>query len=176
MTALARAFYRMKPLEPPDSFHLNAAQGWVGLGDYAAANDELEQIAEVNSAHPDFLQVRWHIHARAGQWDTCLDIATALTAKTPERSSGWIRHAYTLHQLGWTQEAKDLLLFALNAFGSNVTIPYHLARYCCRLGQVTEAEQWLGKALLVAADMEEVERLSKLALEDPALEPVRKMP
>jgi predicted Zn-dependent protease len=176
MTALAKVFYRMKPLEPPDNFHLDAAEGWIGLGDYAAANDELKQIAETNCAHPDVLRVRWRIYAHAGKWDACLGIATALTTQTPERPFGWIYHAYTLHQLGWTKEAKDLLLFALNAFGSNAAFPYHLARYCCGLGQIDEAKQWLGKALLVPADMKEVKRLRKLALEDPDLEPLRGMP
>jgi len=55
----------MKALQPPDSLHLQAAEGWIGLGDYAAANDELEQIAAANRAHPDVLQLRWRIYAHA---------------------------------------------------------------------------------------------------------------
>ncbi len=54
-----------------------------------------------------------------------------------------------------------------------VTILYHLARYCCGLGQLEEAKQWLGKALVEADDGEEVERLRRPASEDPALEPLR---
>ena len=34
----------MKPLEPPDSFHLQAAQGWCELHAFLEANDELEKI------------------------------------------------------------------------------------------------------------------------------------
>jgi predicted Zn-dependent protease len=95
---------------------------------------------------------------------------------TPERPLGWLHRAHTLHQLGRTKEAKDLLLSVVNDFESNSTIPYHLARYCCGLGQADQAKQWLGKALLVAADMTEVERLRRMAMEDPDLEPLRKMP
>ena len=69
----------MNPLEPPDSLHLRAAEGWIGLGNYADANEELEQIAAANRAHPDVLQLRWRIYADARKWDACLDIATALT-------------------------------------------------------------------------------------------------
>jgi predicted Zn-dependent protease len=105
-----------------------------------------------------------------------LDIANALTTMTPERRFGWVRRAHTLDKLGRLQEAKDLLLSVVDKFESNSTIPYHLGRYCCGLGQVDEAEQWLGKALLVAVDMEEIERVRKMALEDPDLEPLRKMP
>lgn len=39
-----------------------------------------------------------------------------------------------------------------------------------------QAKRWLGKALLVASDLEEVDGLRQLALEDPDLEPLRKMP
>jgi len=95
---------------------------------------------------------------------------------TPERRFGWIHRAHTLDKLGRTQEAKDLLLSVVSGFESNSTIPYHLARYCARLGQVDEAKQWLGKAFLDAADMDEVERVRKMALQDPELEPLRKMP
>ena len=31
----------LKPLGPPDRQHLQAAEGWIGLGDYAAAEERL---------------------------------------------------------------------------------------------------------------------------------------
>ena len=37
----------VKPLEPPGSHHLNAAQGWLGLGDWQSALDELAFIDPV---------------------------------------------------------------------------------------------------------------------------------
>ena len=163
----------IKPLQPPDTRYVEAAEGWIELGNNEAASDELEQIAPANRAHPDVLQLRWRIYADALKWDACLDIATALTTKTPERPFGWIHRAHSLHRLGLTQEAKDLLLSVVSGFESNTTIPYHLARYCCGLGQTDQAKQWLGKALLVAADIGEVERVRNMALEDPALESLR---
>ena len=166
----------MPPLQPPDSLHLQAAEGWIGLGDYAAANDELEQISAASRAHPDVLQLRWRIYANARKWDACLDIATALTTMTPERRFGWIHRAHALDKLGRTLEAKDLLLSVVNDFEANSTMPYHLAQYCARLGQIDQAKQWLGKALLAADGLEAVNRLRKMALEDPDLEPLRRMP
>lgn len=166
----------IQPLESPDSLHLQAAKGWIGLGNYADANDELEQIAAASRAHPDVLQLRWRICAAAKKWDACLDIATALTTMTPERRFGWIHRAHALDKLGRTQEAKDLLLSVVNDFESNSTMPYHLAQYCARLGQIDQAKQWLGKALLAADGFEAVNRLRKMALEDPDLEPLRRMP
>jgi hypothetical protein len=51
-----------------------------------------------------------------------------------------------------------------------------LAQYCARLGQIDQAKQWLGKALLAADGPEAVNRLRKMAMEDPNLEPLRRMP
>ena len=164
------------PLEPPDSLHLQAAEGWVGLGDYNSATEELDRISAANRDDPDVLQLRWRIYAHAKRWDACLEIATALTDKKPKRRFGWIHRAHTLDKLGRTQEAKDLLLSVVNDFESNSTIPYHLAQFCARLGQTDQAKQWLGKALLAADGIEEVEKLRKRAMEDPDLEPLRRMP
>ena len=95
---------------------------------------------------------------------------------TPERRFGWIHRAHALDKLGRTLEAKDLLLSVVNDLESNSTIPYHLAQYCARLGQIDQAKQWLGKALLAADGPEAVNRLRKMAMEDPDLEPLRRMP
>jgi hypothetical protein len=53
----------VKPLEPPDGFHLLAAHGWLELGNHAEANEELEKIAPELRARPDVLKVRWEIYA-----------------------------------------------------------------------------------------------------------------
>jgi predicted Zn-dependent protease len=164
----------IQPLQTPDRFHLQAAEGWLALGDQAEANDELEQISAANRAHPGVLQLRWRVHAIAGKWDVCLEMATVLTTTTPERRFGWVHRAHTLHQLGRTQEAKDLLVSVANKFESNSTIPFHLARNCCGLGQMDEAFRWLQKAVAAVDHPAELLRLRKQVVEDPALEPLRK--
>jgi hypothetical protein len=47
----------MKPLQPPDSHHLSAAIGWIGLSHCQEANEELEKIVPGLRAHPDVLEV-----------------------------------------------------------------------------------------------------------------------
>jgi hypothetical protein len=42
----------MKSLEQADRVHLNAAEGWFGLGDLVSASDELEKITPAFRAHP----------------------------------------------------------------------------------------------------------------------------
>jgi Tfp pilus assembly protein PilF len=55
----------MKPLEPPDSLHLQAAQGWLELGNHAEAEAELDNITASSREHPDVINVRWGIYAAA---------------------------------------------------------------------------------------------------------------
>jgi len=163
----------MTPLQPPDSQHLEAAQGWLDLGNHIEASAELEKIAPENRAHPDVLQVRWRIFAKAGKWDVCLDIATTLTKLTPDRRFGWLHLASSLRKLDRTTEAKDVLVSVIDKFEANSTIPYYIACYCARLGQTNEAKGWLTLALAHAKTDEERDRIKLRAQGDPDLEPIR---
>ena len=53
----------MKDLPLPDQRFLNAAEGWLGLGDHLAANEELENITPQFRAHPLVLEVRYQIRS-----------------------------------------------------------------------------------------------------------------
>jgi hypothetical protein len=54
----------MNSLKPHHLMHLNAAEGWLGLGDPIEANEELKKIAPVLYSHPDVLEVRYRICAQ----------------------------------------------------------------------------------------------------------------
>jgi tetratricopeptide (TPR) repeat protein len=154
-------------LEPPDSFHVAAAQGWLELGDHIQANEELERIAAKQRAHPDVLDVRWQIYAKAERWDACVDIAAAIIQLEPGRADGWIHRSYALHELGRTQEAFDHLLPAVDRFPKVWMIPYNLSCYCAQLGRLDDCREWFGKAM--AVDEHAVKRA---AMEDPDLKPL----
>src|ERR1043166_3079457 len=79
----------MNPLEPPDLHHLRAASGWLLLGADDEAAEDLKRIDPLLHSHPDVLEVRWQMHAKAKRWDTCLDIASAIVEIAPDRPSGW---------------------------------------------------------------------------------------
>ena len=87
------------PLQPPDSHHLQAAQGWVELGNHIEADAELDNIAANLRAHPDVLNVRWEIYAAAKKWEATLDIAAAVIQLDPEDPLGWVHRSYALHEL-----------------------------------------------------------------------------
>lgn len=145
--------------------HLKAALGWLELGDWREANDELDQITPVLRAHADVLKVRWEVCAQAKQWELGFGIANAVAAKRPRESFGVIHGAYALRQLDRTQAAHDLLSGVLEQFPKDQAIRYDLACYCCQLGKLKEAMDHLERAIDLAGN-----DIRYRALDDPNLE------
>jgi Flp pilus assembly protein TadD len=133
------------PLEPPDSHHLSAAEGWLELGNAAEAAAELAGIAPVHAGHPAVLELSWQLHARAREWEACLELASRLVRLHPGLAVGWVHRSYTLHELKRTAEARDQLLPALAKFPNEVVLAYNLACYECCLGNLPGAREWLRK-------------------------------
>ena len=157
-----------KELEHPSAHYLLAAQGWVELGDYASAIEELKLIDSEFSSHPMVLMAWWHAHAKALRWDVCIDVARALTEVCPDSPFGWINLCNALYFEGHTEEAYETLLSVLNRFPGNELLPYNLSCYACQLEKLGEAKDWLREALTLGDPVE----LKQKAVEDPDLEPI----
>lgn len=157
----------MNPLEHPDSLHLKAAQGWLELGNHLEADKELDEITPELRKHPDVLEVRWQIYAKARKWEACVDIASAVVKLAPKRADGWIHRSFALHELERTREAFDKLLPVAGKFPKEWLIPYNLACYCAQLGRLDECREWFKKAM--AIDEHTVKRA---AIDDPDLKPL----
>jgi predicted Zn-dependent protease len=160
----------IKPLEPPDTHHLSAAQGWLELGNHIDANNELEEISPRQRAHPAVLSVRYDVYAKAGIWDGAAEIAGSLVKLMPEQSSFWICLAYATRRKagGGISEAKKILLKAEPKFPGRYLIRYNLACYECQSGNLKQAMRWLEKAI----DMAGKKDIRQMALDDPDLEPL----
>jgi tetratricopeptide (TPR) repeat protein len=156
------------PIEPPDSLHLLAAQGWLELGNHLEANEELEQITPCRRARPEVLEVRWQIYAAAKKWDATLDIAATLIRIDAEDPLGWVHRSYALHELKRTTEARDNLLRVVDTFPISATIHYNLACYECQLGRLEQAKTWLEKAFKLG----DAKKMKLAAIDDPDLEPL----
>jgi predicted Zn-dependent protease len=157
-----------KPVEPPDVHFLNAAQGWLELGNPAEASQELGLISPAFQGHPDVLEVKWDINAKQSQWEIAFETACDLLQAAPNRSSGWIQRSFALHELKRTAEAYEMLLPAITRFGAVHIIPYNLACYCCQLDRLDEARQWLGGAIEIAG----LTRIQKMSMQDLDLAPL----
>ena len=160
----------MKPVQPPDSHHLSAAIGWLELGNWQEANEELEKITPTLRAHPDVLEVRWQIYAKAGKWDLAAEIAHALVQIKPLEPQFWIWCAYATRRMPGhgIPQAKEILAKAQVLFPKESLIPYNLACYECQTGNLKAAWNWLEKVF----DAGDAKRFKLMALEDPDLEPL----
>ena len=160
----------MKPIEPPDTHHLLAAQGWLGLGNHVEADAELARISPALRNHPDVLEASWGVHAAKKNWPLCVETAAELVKLAPDRPEGWIHRSYALHELGKTMEAAALLERAVDLFPGEWLIRYNMACYACRMENEREALDWLRKAMKLG----DAKRIRQMALEDPDLEPLRR--
>ena len=157
-------------LESPDSHHLDAAEGWLGLGRRDEAMIELQKISSENQRHPDVLEVRWGIYAEEREWDAAIEVARRLMQRAPDRASGWLNHAYAVRRApgGGLEKAWEALRPAAGKFPKEPTVAFNLACYACQLGQLDEARGWLTRAMRVGGK----QRVKHMALADEDLKPL----
>src|ERR1039458_39287 len=158
----------MQKLEYQDQRHLEAAEGWLGLGNQVEAFEELECITPQMRVHPDVLELRWQIYSKEKKWAACVHIARAITKLAPSLSNGWIHWAFSLHELKRTKEAKEVLLPVVGKFPKEYIMRYNLACYECQLGNLKESRAWLEKTFELADENE----VKLMALNDHDLEPL----
>src|SRR5438128_11812210 len=106
-------------LEAENQRHLEAAQGWLGLGNWQDANNELENITPQHRADPEVLSVRWGIYSLAGKKEPANEIAAVF-------SEAMATHvARSRHKTQRTQKARELLLSVVEKSPDS-----HTRRYC----------------------------------------------
>ena len=161
---------KLAQLKHPDTMYLKAAVGWIQLGDYDSANDELENIRAEWRAHPDVLDLRWLIYSHHEQWDACLDIASAIVKIAPDRVWGWVHKAYAQRRAtgGGIEKAKPLLEEAAKLFPDHDMIQYNLACYSAQLGQLDAAQEHLNKSY----ELGDAQQIKLMALDDQDLKPL----
>jgi tetratricopeptide (TPR) repeat protein len=162
----------MHPLDRADLMRLQAAEGWLELGNPAEARAELDQISPEYQCHPDVLRLRWQELSDRKEWSEALEVAAAILQADPGSASGWVHRSYCLHELKRTQEARDNLLRVVDQFPDSVIMRYNLACYECQLGRLEQARNWLEKAIQLG----DPQKLKTMALQDPDLKPLWNVP
>ena len=157
-----------KPLLPPDSHYVSAAEGWLMLKNPKEASAELDHVAEENRLHPEVLQARWHIQSAVSDWEGAIITAQLCIDVDSGSSFGWIHRSYSLHELKRTQEAWNNLEPATKLFPAEPIIAYNMACYACQLGHMEIAKSWLRKAFKLGVPAV----IKKMALSDPDLTPL----
>jgi predicted Zn-dependent protease len=154
-----------KHLPHPDRIRLSAAEGWLGLGDWREAEQELESITANLRGHPEVLRIEYQVYAAAKKWELAAEAASTIIKLDPESSFGFVYTAFALHELKRTHEALNALLPVADTFPEEWVIPYNLACYTCVLGNQKAAWAWLRRAINIAGK----EDIRTTALQDPDL-------
>ncbi|HTY88514.1 MAG TPA: hypothetical protein VMB80_13690 [Candidatus Acidoferrum sp.] len=160
----------MQPLQAPDSHRLNAALGWLGLGNPADARVELDAIPPAQQTHPAVLEARWLLCVHEKDWRAALAVAEKERAAAPDDCAGWLHRAYALRRLpgGGLTQAWDALRPAAEKFPREPVVAFNLACYACQMDQSDAARQWLKRAMKVGG----MEAIKKMALADEDLRPL----
>ncbi len=110
-----------------------AAQGYLELG---MAEEALAELSTLNleSVDPDLVELRLHILMQAKRWSEALSAAEELLRLTPEALPGYIHGAFALHELGRTEEARNLLLKGPEELRKDPTFHYNIGCYEAVLG------------------------------------------
>lgn len=135
----------MRDLGYPERHYLNAALGWLELGNLADAKAEADRISWLNRVHPEVFQVRWRIHSGLENWEAARDLGALYARVFPERPTGWLCLSYSLFKLKRPLDAFLHLLHHAEAFPRVRAIPYFLACYCWEMGDFKEAGKWLSR-------------------------------
>jgi Flp pilus assembly protein TadD len=160
----------MKAPAPPDSHHLDAAIGWLGLGCADDARAELEKISAAHQLHPAVLEARWTLCAHEKRWADALTVAELELKFAPGDSAGWLHRAYALRRVreGGLPQAWDALLPAAKKFPAEPVIAYNLSCYACQMRQLDIARTWLRRAINAGKK----DAIKKMALADDDLQPL----
>ena len=146
--------------------HLLAAQGWLELGDWESALEELEQMEPKSATHPDVLRLSVEAYVAGELWDEVIEVAGTLAHELPKDSFGHVHLAAALHTLGRTKEAWTTLLRVADRFPDQWTIPYNLARYAAQLGDMVAARDLLAQAFRLG----DAKALKLQSLDEPDLD------
>jgi predicted Zn-dependent protease len=147
---------------------LIAAQGYCELGMYADALEELNELPQHIQGHPMVMEVRLIVLMQGRKWEEALKTGLKLTSAAPDKNIGYIHTAYCLHELGRTEEARELLLSGPKTLHKEPVFHYNLACYECVLGNLDLARVHLDRS--VALD----KKYREYAETDPDLEGIRK--
>jgi predicted Zn-dependent protease len=158
----------MTALPREDHLCKEAAEGWLGLGNWREAELEWARISADGKSHPLVLEVRYKICGASGQWAEAAEAAETIRRRLPGQPWGHFHLAYALHEMGRTREACQTLQLVVDQFPGDWMMRFNLACYACRLGNLKEAMSWLAKAMALT----ERKEIRSMALEDKDLEPL----
>jgi predicted Zn-dependent protease len=145
---------------------LEPFSGYLDLGMYAEANDELEKLPNEIKTHPTILVARLALLMEMERWEDGAILGDSLCKLWPKTNEFHVRTAFCLHELKRTNEARKVLLNGPQSLRKEVVFYYNLACYEAQLGNILEAK----KQLATCFKMDKNYKAE--ALDDPDLETI----
>lgn len=160
-----------------NEMHLEAARGWLELGDHQSALQELEDLTGLRRAQPDVLKLRLQIYVLARKWRNAYAIAEGLARVLPNDPEVFVWRAQAARWMpgGGLSHAMTLLLEVANDFPDDPSIPFRLACYNCQMGNHATAGSWLQIAFDAARRAKSEMQWLAAAQEEPDLKPLHKI-
>jgi tetratricopeptide (TPR) repeat protein len=134
------------PLEPPDEQYWQAAVGYVELGMFQDANDQLEKIDPFSRAAPEVLAVRLAIYHGLKKWELMREIAKRLADFQPDDIQWVTSYAYATRRANQFPQPRKFSSTQSRNFPKSPIIKYNLACYFCQMGDIQNAKDYLKKA------------------------------
>ncbi len=137
------------PLSSPVEEHhrtLVAAQGYCELTMFDDALAELDALPADVRTEPTVVEMRLMVLMQAKRFGAALVIGRELCSLRPESPVGFIHAAFCLHEIGRTEDARELLLGGPPALEKEATFHYNLGCYECALGRLDSAREHLKKS------------------------------
>lgn len=149
---------------------LNAALGYMNLDMTDEALTELDALPPEEIHLPETHAVRTAILIRRRNWEGALELARCLCHSHPDQPSPFLDHAFCLHELQRTEEAKQILLTGPAVLRQTGIFYYNMACYEAQLGNLAPARDYLNQAVKMD------DRYREMALDDPDLAPLKNAP
>lgn len=138
--------YSLFPDVIPTGKRLNYAIGYIELGLFDSAREELAAIPPSDSGNPGIILVRIELAMAEGDWHEVTRLGPRATEDDPAEERPWIAWAYALRELQDIRQALEVLLRGeLHIKGPTVLVDYNLACYLALLGDLKEARRRLNK-------------------------------
>ncbi len=123
-----------------------AAQGYVELGLYEEAHEELSPLPAGLHDRVDVIEITLLCLMGRHHWSEALTLATKLCQQEPAEPGGYIHAAFCLHELGRTAEAVDILSRGPATLRTKPVYYYNMGCYHACLGHYDKSLVYLERA------------------------------
>jgi Tfp pilus assembly protein PilF len=154
------------PLELDDQRHLTAAEGYLELGLFLDANEELENISAESRSGSEVLAVRAQVYLKLKRWELLQVVVRRMTLTDPGNPRWRLLWAWATRRVDCIAAARLILLTAVEDHPENALMHYNLACYDCQLGELEVSKARLRHAFKLDP------RLRVCAIDDEDLKPL----